>query len=340
MRKTSLAILILSLTVLLACLFWPDLSLEQQMLNRHVPAVGIGVIEDGRVIRKEVMGELEAGVPATLEAIFNVASLTKPVFAMLVLKLVELGEWDLDAPIHPYWIDHEIKEDSRHELLTTRILLSHQSGFPNWRWNHPSGKLEGEFDPGTRYQYSGEGFEYLKYAIQQKLGQPVQNLADPLLFTPLGMSQTSLVWDADMEQRPFAKWHNKKGGLYETHKREQGLAADDLLTSIGDYCTFSLDVMNGAGLSPVLYEDMISPQVKVNKRVDYGLGWLVVKDLPNGEYALVHSGADQGVRTMVILLPQSKSGVVVFTNGDKGNKIIRRLMRENCPYGSQILRAL
>ena len=340
MRKTSLAVLMLALIVLLAYLFWPEPSLEQQMQNRHVPAVGIGVISDGKVTRNEVLGELEKGVTATPDAIFNVASLTKPVFAMLVLKLVELGEWDLDTPIHPYWIDHEIKEDSRHELLTTRILLSHQSGFPNWRWNHPSGKLAFEFDPGTRYQYSGEGFEYLKYAVQQKMGQSLQELADSLLFTPLGMPLTSLVWDRDMELRPFAKWHNKKGGLYETYKREQGLAADDLLTTIGDYCTFSLDVMNGAGLSQALYEDMISPQIRVNKQVDYGLGWLVVKDLPNGEYALVHSGADQGVRTMVILLPRSKSGVVVFTNGDKGNKIIRRLMREHCPFGAQILRAL
>lgn len=340
MRKTSLAILIISLLAFLAYLFWPEPNLEQQMQNRHVPAVGIGVIEEGKVIRKEVIGELEAGVPATPDAIFNVASLTKPIFAMLVLKLVELGEWDLDTPIHPHWIDHEIKEDTRHELLTTRILLSHQSGFPNWRWNHPSGKLAFEFDPGTRYQYSGEGFEYLKNAIQQKMGKPLQFLADSLLFTPLGMSHSSLVWGMEMDQQPFAKWHDKKGGLYDTHKRKEGLAADDLLTTVGDYCTFSLDVINGAGLSPSLYKDMISPQVKVNRKVDYGLGWLVVKGLPNGEYALVHSGADQGVRTMVILLPQSKSGVIVFTNGDKGNKIIRRLMRENCPYGSEILSAL
>lgn len=310
------------------------------MQNRHVPAVGIGVIEEGKVIRSEVIGELEAGVVAAPNAIFNVASLTKPVFAMLVLKLVELWEWDLDAPIHPHWIDHEIKEDVRHELLTTRILLSHQSGFPNWRWNHPSGKLAFEFDPGTRYQYSGEGFEYLKNAIQHKMGKPLQSLADSLLFSPLGLSHTSLVWGADMEQRPFAKWHDKSGGVYDTYKRKEGLAADDLLTTIGDYCTFSLDVINGAGLSPALYEDMISPQVKVNRKVDYGLGWLVVKDLPNAEYALVHSGADQGVRTMVVLLPKSKSGVVVFTNGDKGNKIVRRLMRENCPYGREILGAL
>ncbi|NRB47006.1 MAG: beta-lactamase family protein [Saprospiraceae bacterium] len=340
MRKNSLPILILSLGALLTYLFWPEPSLEEQMQNRHVPAVGIGVIEEGKVIRSEVIGELEAGVVAAPNAIFNVASLTKPVFAMLVLKLVELWEWDLDAPIHPHWIDHEIKEDVRHELLTTRILLSHQSGFPNWRWNHPSGKLAFEFDPGTRYQYSGEGFEYLKNAIQHKMGKPLQSLADSLLFSPLGLSHTSLVWGADMEQRPFAKWHDKSGGVYDTYKRKEGLAADDLLTTIGDYCTFSLDVINGAGLSPALYEDMISPQVKVNRKVDYGLGWLVVKDLPNAEYALVHSGADQGVRTMVVLLPKSKSGVVVFTNGDKGNKIVRRLMRENCPYGREILGAL
>ncbi len=126
MGKTSLVILLFSLIIVLAYLFWPEPSLAQQMQNRHVPAVGIGVIEEGKIIRNEVIGALESGVPVTSDAIFNVASLTKPVFAMLVLKLIELGEWDLDAPIYPYWVDHEIKEDGRHSECGVQCLVSAQ----------------------------------------------------------------------------------------------------------------------------------------------------------------------------------------------------------------------
>ena len=114
-----------------------------------VPAVGIGIIEDSKIKELEVFGEIEKDVPAPVNTIFNIASQTKPVVAMLTLKLIGDGQWELDEPISRYWIDPDVKTDTLHTLLTTRHVLSHQTGFANWRINEPSGKLNFNFISAT-----------------------------------------------------------------------------------------------------------------------------------------------------------------------------------------------
>ena len=146
----------------------------QQVLNENkIPVLGIGVIKDGKLKQVRVYGELRKGEAAPFDTIFNVASLTKPVVAMLTLRLVSAGKWNLDEPLDKYWIDPDIKDDSGHKKLTTRIILSHQTGFANWRWLNKSKKLEFAFEPGTRYQYSGEGLEYLRKALEKKFKKPL-----------------------------------------------------------------------------------------------------------------------------------------------------------------------
>lgn len=95
----------------------------------NVPAVGIGIIEDGKVNYVKVFGELKKGVPAPDITIFSIASMTKPVTAMLTLKLVEAGQRDLDEPLFHYWIDPDVANDALLKKLTSRFVLSHQTGF-------------------------------------------------------------------------------------------------------------------------------------------------------------------------------------------------------------------
>jgi CubicO group peptidase (beta-lactamase class C family) len=253
--------------------------------------------------------------------------------AILTLKLVEAGKLTLDEPLSSYWIDPDIKDNPFHTLLTARIILSHQTGFPNWRGDN---KLAFQFRPGSKYQYSGEGFEYLRKALEQKLGKTLEELSQAYIFSPLQMKDTRYVWDPGFEST-FAQGHNRQGKKYETWKRTQANAADDLLTTVQDYGKFGVEVLKGAGLSQQLFRAMISPQVAVNKHVDYGLGWLVVKDLPNKEYALVHSGADMGVRTIIILLPNTKRGIVLMTNADNGHKVMQHIGNESLDMGKQLI---
>ena len=154
-------------------------------------------------------GEIKPGVKAPYNTIFNVASLTKPVTSMVTLKLVSMGDWDLDNPLHRYWIDPDIKPDPRHLKLTTRHVLMHTTGFKNWRRMEADGKLKINFDPGTQYQYSGEVFQYLKRALENKFNKSLDELAKSILFSPLKMSDTRFIWDEKMNESRFALWFDQ-----------------------------------------------------------------------------------------------------------------------------------
>ena len=211
-------------------------------------------------------------------------------------------------------------------------MLTHQTGFPNWR----NGKLAFEFVPGTQCPYSGEGFEYLAKALENKFHKPLEELLDSILFKPLGMKDTRY-WSAAVDRSRYARWHDSQGKEYETSYESGTSAADFLLSTVKDYSTFMIYVMNGAGLSTSLFNDMVRPQVNVKKHVDKGLGWEVISDLPNGEYSLQHGGGDRGVKTMGFILPKSRRGVVVFTNGDNGATVIDSIFASSIDVGQEIL---
>ena len=143
-------------------IFDNDTEIEKWLKEKKVPTLGIGIIENGKLQQIKVSGEITKGISAPYNTIFNVASLTKPVTAIVALKLVSLGKWDLEEPLYKYWTDPDIANDPRNKKLTTKIILSHQTGFPNWRWMNKDKKLNFQFEPGTKYQYSGEGMEYLR----------------------------------------------------------------------------------------------------------------------------------------------------------------------------------
>lgn len=305
-------------------------KVQNWLSENNVPAAGIGIIEDGKIKYAKVIGELKKDIPATDNAIFNIASLTKPVVAILTLKLVQSGQWDLDEPLYHYWIDPDISNDPLLKKLTTRHVLRHQTGFANWRRMNQSGKLAFEFEPGTDYKYSGEGFEYLRKAMESKFKKSFEQLSDSVLFKPLDMKDTRYYWDENMDESRFACWHNYQGYIYTpATSKNYGLnAAGSLLTTVEDFCKFGIDVINGAGLSADLLNDMISSENNTTISFEQGLSYEIVRNLPGGEYALVHGGTDSGVNTVCIFLPQSKRGVVVFTNGDNGRSIWENVIKE------------
>ena len=313
-------------------------KVQSWLTKNNVPAVGIGIIEDGKIKYVKVIGELKKGVPAIDNAIFSIASMTKPVTAVLTLKLVESGKWDLDEPLFHYWIDPDIANNPFHKKLTTRHVLSHQTGFPNWR----DGKLTFNFEPGTEYHYSGEGFVYLARALERKFKKTLQQLADSILFMPIGMKDTRYCWNKDVDESRFAFGHDSQGNMVPRSRTVGDSAsakgaAGSLITTVEDYCKFGIYVMNGAGLSQQLYNDMIKPQVNLNEYLGVGLGWKIVSHLPNGEYTLQHGGNNSGVSSMGILLPESKRGVIVFTNGDSGMFVFRNVIKESIDIGVNVL---
>ncbi|CAH0170286.1 beta-lactamase family protein [Chryseobacterium sp. Bi04] len=302
-----------------------DQAIESWLKENKVPALGLGIIEEGELKQIRVFGEIKKGVPAPYNTCFNVASLTKPVTAMVALRLISLGNWNLDEPLDQYWADPDIINDPRHSKLTTRMILSHQTGFPNWRWMNPDKKLSFQFEPGTQYQYSGEGFEYLRKALEKKFAKPLDQLAKELIFQPLTMNDTNYIWDPNTEESRFAVGYNKEGKPYPTEKNKAANAADDLHTTIQDYGNFMVSVMKGKNLKPEVFQEMTKNQVKTKEHKYFGLGFEIY-DLGNGDYALSHGGADLGTRCIAFVLPKSGKGILIFTNADDGYKIYEKLV--------------
>jgi CubicO group peptidase (beta-lactamase class C family) len=235
-----------------------------------------------------------------------------------------------------FWTDPDVALDPRSRKLTTRHILSHQTGFVNWRWLHPSKKLTFDFEPGTRYAYSGEGFEYLRRALEKKFGKTLDQLADSLIFRPLNMQDTRFSWQSSVDESRFALWHDKEGKLYETEKNKSANGADDLLTTLEDYGRFLVSVLNEEGLSKEVFREMVSPQVETKNTKHFGLGFEIY-NFKDGTYALSHGGADKGVQTIFFIFPKTRQGLIIFTNVDDGYKVYEKTLFTYLPEYAQTI---
>ena len=303
--------------------------IRKQMQEHHVPYVGVGIIRKGKLQQIRAYGEHIAGQPAPYNTLINVASLTKPVVAMVTLILVNNGDWKLNDPLYTYWVDPDVKHDPRSKTLTTHHVLTHQTGFVNWRWGHPSEKLTFDHDPGTKFGYSGEGFQYLKKALESKFGKKLEKLVDSLVFKPLQMKESYLVFDKRIDQSRVAAWHDTLGKpAYTNEMFPVANAADDLVTTIEDYGKFMVAVMNGYGLSKALHAEMIQPHALMRQDKYMGLGWGVNLNFLGNEPLINHEGADVGIRSLAFWLPESKEGLLIFTNADNGYKLFKEMVEE------------
>ena len=311
-------------------------EIENLLIQEKVPVLGLGVIENGKLKQIQAFGSIDKEIPAAYNSIFKVASLTKPITALVALKLISAGKLGMDEPLDKYWKDPDLKNDKRAKKLTPRIILSHQSGFPNWRYLTENKTLSFEFEPGTKFQYSGEGFEYLRKALESKFGKKLEELADLLVFKPAKMRDTHFWWDKSMDENRYVRNYDKDGKAFETIKYFQANAAANLLTTVEDYGNFLSYVLNGAELSKAVFEEMTKNQVQLKDNDYFGLGWEKLTGFSNDEYALMHTGKDPGVNTLAILFPKSKNGYVIFMNGDNAGKIFEELLTKYMYLGNEL----
>ncbi|GAA6136604.1 hypothetical protein NBRC116583_03510 [Arenicella sp. 4NH20-0111] len=339
---------------------YPSASLEQELdagyrprvfgkesevraiLNRlKIPSMAVGVVDEG-VLQQVRVFSVDGKSP--INGLYNVASLTKPIVALVVLKLVNAGNWDLDESLAKYHIDDDLRGHSFLGKLTSRHVLSHQSGFPNWRHQAKNNKLTFNFEPGTEYHYSGEGFEYLRRAVEAKLGRPFEKIAKDVLFIPLGMSDTHFYWSDRVDQDRYQYEHNAQGLKLTLDQHETLNAADNLITTAKDYGVFMAHLLNGAELDHDLYQDMFNAQVEIKRDIGFGLGWQRFDGLDpgarSGEYALQHTGSDQGTNALAVMLPNSKRGLVVLSNSDNATKLWTKIVSEHFGViGNQLMSA-
>jgi CubicO group peptidase (beta-lactamase class C family) len=242
--------------------------------------LALAVIDDGRVAYVASYGERNAaGEPLRRDTIMYGASLTKAVFAYTVMQLVDEGRLDLDRPIGdmlprplPEYVGDDIENryarwsdlagDDRWRLLTPRILLTHSSGFANFGFLEPDGKLRFHFQPGSRYGYSGAGIMLLQFAIEEGLGLDIGAEMERRVFAPLGMTRTSMMWRADFAGNLADGWD--LSGKPEPHdERSAPRAAGSMDTTIEDFSRFAAAFASGGGLSDQSWRGMTTPQLPI-----------------------------------------------------------------------------
>jgi CubicO group peptidase (beta-lactamase class C family) len=176
-------------------------ALPAVMAVAGVPGAGMGIVRAGQPAWQRYLGVTDASrqTPVAADTMFPAASLGKPVFAWAALRLADRGALDLDRPLKAYVPDHA-PADARGDRVTPRHVLSHSSGFRNWR-NNAGQPLVPDFDPGSRFQYSGEGFYYLQRAVEKITSRAFEQFMQEEMWTPLGMASSTYGWRADADAR-------------------------------------------------------------------------------------------------------------------------------------------
>ncbi len=287
---------------------------------RGVPGAVVGAVDAAGVARVVSMGSRGDGRgPVDDDTVFAAASLSKPVFASGVMSLVDAGVLDLDRPLTDYGAEPFLAADERAASITARMVLSHTTGFPNWREDEP---LFLRWSPGTRWGYSGEGYAYLQLVVEHLTGVGLDRYLADAVLGPLGMDDSSFDWRDEYEAR-VAVGHDHDGNPQPQQRaRGRKAAAGGLYTTGPDYLRF---------LVHSLAHDhrRFEPQTWIDDELAWGLGW-GIEDTQGGR-AIWQWGNNPGYKNFVIGRPADGQGVVVLTNSDHGALVYRDAVRRLFP---------
>jgi CubicO group peptidase (beta-lactamase class C family) len=328
-----------------------DSTVTRLMNAAEVTGAEIALLNRGRIVYSKGYGlrDKEKGLAFTNDSIMSAASISKSAFAYLVMKLVDDRTIDLDKPVYLY-LPRPLPEypryadlagDERYKRITARMLLSHTSGFANWRWVEDDRKLKIHFEPGARYAYSGEGIDLLQLVVETITHQPLEVLMRDRVFEPLGMTRTSMVWEKRFEG-DYANGYDEYGRSLGAHRWKAADAAGSMVTTAADVARLVQAVMEGKGLTGKTREQMLGPQIRIVSkhefpslseettdeyktiRLSYGLGWGLYWT-PLGE-AFFKEGHDDGWRNYTVGFTKPKSGIVILTNSGNGEGIFKYLL--------------
>jgi CubicO group peptidase (beta-lactamase class C family) len=315
----------------------PDL-----MQRHHVTGVAAALVRDGAVIWAQGYGlaDKEHNMPVTLETVFQAGSVSKPVTAWGVMKLVEKGRLDLDAPVERYltrW--HLPPSEFDNDQVTIRRLLSHTAGtsvkgyagfdpdrgLPTLEESlsgaegFPKGGVRVVQQPGAKLSYSGGGFALLQLVIEEVTGETFSGYMQREVLEPLGMTNSSFEWTPRLRSKTAigynAAGHPLPNYLF-TAKAAAGLytTAPDLARFVAATMAGSEGEPAGRGvLKPNTVQLMLSPANATDGT--WALGYGIV---PGDELIVGHEGSNQGWHSLFVVLPASRQGIVMVTNSDWG----------------------
>ncbi|SEL21525.1 CubicO group peptidase, beta-lactamase class C family [Aquimarina amphilecti] len=310
-----------------------DAFIKAKMNEYKIPGISIAVINNGAVVYHKVDGyaNVEKNLPVTKQTIFEGASMSKPVFGFFVMTFVEEGLLDLDKPLYQYLEYPDIAYDKRYKKITARMALSHQAGFQNWREDDDDKILKIQFEPGTDYFYSGEGYQYVTQVLKHILNTDDDGLEAEFqkrIGKSVGLEHSVYIqnnYTRKHKAEPYDEnndWVDWKNNYWV--KKEDGIFSSpaSIHSESLDFSKWMIAVMNEEVLSEKSYEELLKPHSKVpydDFDVRYTLGFTNIL-LPFTDI-YCHGGNNIGFTSWFLLDPKKDWGYVLFTNSEYGEQL-------------------
>lgn len=320
-----------------------------------IPGAAISIVENGQLKWIGTFGyaDLEEELETQKGTLYQVASISKSVTAVAIMKLSEEGILNLDDPVEKYITRWEIPDSiyDKNEV-TIRRLLSHTAGlsvgggYPGYEPYTPIPTLEESLDgvgggsrpvkltyePGSRFSYSGGGYNLLQMLIEEVTGKDFAVYMGLEILTPLGMENSSFQWETHMYDST-AKAYNQKLELLPNYLFIEKAAAG-LYTTIEDMSKLVIAEINsykGEGFLHLetireMYEPIL--EIKGLEGLVYqnvGLGHFVNVD-KNNRVLIGHDGSNKGWRASFSIDPVTENGIVILTNSDNGTFLLNEVL--------------
>ena len=326
-----------------------DQKIPQLLNDFIVPGTAIAIIENGEIILQKGYGysNIDKGIKVTNTTGFNIGSISKTVAAWGVIKLVQEGKIELDAPAEKYltrW--HLPKSEFDSDKVTIRRLLSHTAGlslhgYPGWSpnddlptieesldgKNNGPGHVEIIMEPGTKWKYSGGGFSILQLIIEEVTEQKFEDYMQTEILNPLGMTSSSYTIDEKILNSTSLE-HNGFGEVID-FELFTAQAAAGLHTTINDFTKFAQASLYANKnnqqqiLSTSYLQQMMDPAPASNGR--YGLGYQIDSIKGTSVTLAGHGGANTGWHAFLRVNPVTNDGFIMITNGGAGHNIYRQV---------------
>ncbi len=312
-----------------------DEYVQKQMANRHIPGLSVAVIKDGKPVLLKGYGQanVELGVMATENTVYQLASVTKQFTATAIMMLVEDGKLALDDELPKFFNGLP----AAWSKVTVRQLLNHTSGIKSYT-NLPgfdktlrqdlskeaiikmAADAPVEFSPGEKYNYNNTGFYLLGMIIEKASGKEYGAFLSERIFRPLGMTATRLNDQRDVIQGRAAgyAWEGDRLRNGEYVSPTQPFSAGALISTVADLAKWDAALYTDKLLKRASLEQMWTPE-KLNdgKQLAYGYGWGV--DIYRTRKRISHGGGINGFSTFIARFVDDGLTVVVLTNSESGD---------------------
>jgi len=304
-----------------------DRNVEERLDDQLVRGASVVIVRDGKVLHSRAFGEARSGTAMSVDAPLVIGSLSKAFTATAVLQLVDAGKISLDAPVRTYLPEFRLADETAAARISVRHLLNQTSGIPKDAPRatnaHPTladhvaalAATPLAATPGAHHIYASPNYQILGLLVEKVSGLSFGDYLRERIFAPLGMTH-SFVDIASARNAGLAPGHNIWFGLTlpSTYRHEPDrLPTASIITSAADLARF---VSSHLGSGPQL----LSPDslriahlgVAAQGSFKYAMGWREGETA--GVKSLWHGGALPSYRGAVVMLPETKTGIVILTN--------------------------